>query len=237
MVEFEGKTERKTLSKQTVLEAALSIGDREGLEAVSLRRVARELGVTPMALYRYVDSKEGLLEGIIERAFEEFDLPPENEGDWREQMRVLARSFRRLLVTHPAVAMLFSMHPAETDSISQNGARIVEVVLSVLSRAGFPPKEAALIESECERFILGLAMLEITGGPQPCPFNPKGTQNHGHVSFALLPPEEFPHLLEALPYFSKYQEPEWAFEFALDLLVGGLEHLLEGHNSSHLDAR
>jgi len=236
MVEFEGKTERKALSKRAVIEAALTIGDREGLEAVSLRRVARELGVTPMALYRYVDSKEGLLEGIVERAFEEFELPPENEDDWRKELRVLARSFRRLLVTHPTVATLFSMHPAETDSISQNGARIVEVVLSALDHAGFPPKEAALIEGECERFILGLAMLEITGGPQPCPFNPhKGPEKQ--ESLALLPPEEFPHLLEALPYFSKYQEPEWAFEFALDLLVGGLEHLLEGHNSSHLDAR
>lgn len=229
--------ERTPLTKRAVIETALSIGDSEGLEAISLRRVARDLGVTPMALYRYIDSKEGLLEAIIERAFEEFELPPESEDDWREQMRVLARSFRRLLVTHPSVAALFSMHPAETDSISQNGARIVEYVLSVLSRAGFPPKEAALIEGECERFILGLAMLEITGGPQPCPFNPKGTQNQGHVSFASLPPEEFPHLLEALPYFSKYQEPEWAFEFALDLLVGGLEHLLEGHSSSQLDAR
>jgi AcrR family transcriptional regulator len=233
----EAKPEERTpLTRRSVIEAALSIGDSEGLEAISLRRVARELGVTPMALYRYVDNKEALLEGIIERAFEEFELPPESENDWRKEMRVLARSFRRLLVTHPAVAMLFSMHPAESDSISQNGARIVEVVLSTLSRAGFPPKEAALIEGECERFILGLAMLEITCGPQPCPFNPKATQNHGHVSLASLPPDEFPHLLEALPYFTKYQEPEWAFEFALDLLVGGLEHLLEGH-SSHLDAR
>jgi TetR/AcrR family tetracycline transcriptional repressor len=228
--------ERTALTRRAVIETALSIGDSEGLEAISLRRVARDLGVTPMALYRYVESKEGLLEGMIELAFEEFALPSESEDDWREEMRVLARSFRRLLVTHPAVATLFSMHPAETDSISQNGARIVEFVLSVLSRAGFPPKEAALIESECERFVLGLVVLEMTGGPQPCPFNPKGTQNHGHVSLASLPPEEFPHLLEALPYFSKYQDPEWAFEFALDLLVGGLEHLLEG-GSPYLDSR
>ncbi|MGC9974321.1 MAG: TetR/AcrR family transcriptional regulator C-terminal domain-containing protein [Gaiellaceae bacterium] len=227
--------ERAPLTRRAVIEAALSVGDSEGLEAISLRRVARDLGVTPMALYRYVDSKEGLLEGIVERVFEEFELPPESEDDWREEMRALARSFRRLLVAHPAVTALFSMYPAETDSISQNGARIVEFVLSVLRRAGFPPKEAALIEGECERFILGMVVLEMTGGPQPCPFNPKATQNQGHVSLALLPPEEFPHLLEALPYFSKYQDPEWAFEFALDLIVGGLEHLLtSGH--SRLDS-
>jgi len=231
----EKPNERAALTRRAVIETALAIGDSEGLEAISLRRVARDLGVTPMALYRYVDSKEGLLEGMIERAFEEFELP-ETEDDWREEMRTMARSFRRLLVTHPAVTALFSMHPSETDSISQNGARVVEVVLSVLRRAGFPPKEAALIESECERFILGHVVLEMTNGPQPCPFNPRGTNKQGHVSLALLPPEEFPHLLEALPYFTKYQDPEWAFEFALDLLVGGLEHLLEGNNLP-LDSR
>jgi AcrR family transcriptional regulator len=226
-VATEAQSERKTLSRRTVIETALAIGDNEGLEAISLRRVARDLNVTPMALYRYVDSKEGLLAGMVERAFEEFDLPVENESDWREEMRTLARSFRRLLVTHPAVVALFSAHPA--DNVSQNGARIVEFVLGVLRRAGFPPREAALLESECERFILGLVVIELNNSPQPCPFNPKA---HAHsqeaqAQLALLPPNEFPHLLEALPYFNQCQDPDWVFEFALDLIVGGLERVLE----------
>ncbi|MGD0273818.1 MAG: TetR/AcrR family transcriptional regulator [Gaiellaceae bacterium] len=223
----EAQSERKTLSRRTVVEAALAVGDSEGLEAISLRRLARDLGVTPMALYRYVDSKEGLLSAMIERAFEEFELPAGSEDDWREEMRALGRSFRRLLVAHPGVVALFATHPA--DNVSQNGARIVEVVLGVLRRAGFPPREAALIESECERFILGTVVLEMSGGPQPCPFNPKA---HAHsqeaqAQLALLPVSEFPHLHEALPYFNQCQDPDWAFEFALDLIVGGLERMLE----------
>jgi TetR/AcrR family tetracycline transcriptional repressor len=231
-VAAETQIERKTLSRPIVIETALAIGDHEGLEAISLRRVARDLGVTPMALYRYVDDKEDLLGGIIELAFGEFELPPESD-DWREEMRALARTFRSLLIGHPAVTALFSVHPADSDSISENGARIVEFVLSVLRRAGFPPREAALIEGECERFILGLAVLELTGGPQPCPFNPKANLDqghdhmHGHVDLALLPPEEYPNLLEALPYFSKQHDPDWAFEFAVDLLIGGMEQMLE----------
>jgi len=223
----EAQSERTTLSRRTVIETALAIGDREGLDAISLRRIARDLSVTPMALYRYVDSKERLLSGMIELAFEEFAFPAGSESDWREEMRALARSFRRLLVTHPAVAALFSAHPA--DSVSQNGARIVEFVLGVLRRAGFPPREAALLESECERFILGLVVIELNNGPQPCPFNPKA---HAHsreaqAQLAQLPPDEFPHLLEALPYFSECQDADWVFEFALDLIVGGLERMLE----------
>jgi TetR/AcrR family tetracycline transcriptional repressor len=218
------QNERKTLSRRAVIETALSLGDKEGLEAISLRRVARELGVTPMALYRYVDSKEGLLTAVSERVFEEFELPAESDEDWRKDFKALARSLRRLLVTHPSVTALFSSHPAE---ISENGARVVEVVLGVLRRAGFPPQEAALVESECERFILGLVVLEIGGGPQLCPFNAKPHSHDSADKFAALPAEEFPNLLEALPYFNECKDADWAFEFALEIIVGGLEHQLE----------
>jgi hypothetical protein len=130
-------------------------------------------------------------------------------------------------VARPAAAALYWAHPAEV--ISRNGARIVEIVLGVLHRAGFPPKEAALLESECERFILGLVVLEMTGGPQPCPFNPKGHlhSQESQAQLAILPANEFPCLHEALPYFNQRQDPDWAFEFALDLIVGGLERMLE----------
>jgi TetR/AcrR family tetracycline transcriptional repressor len=224
-VATELNNEHKTLSRRTVIEAALALGDKEGLEALSLRRVARELGVTPMALYRYVDSKEGLLGAIADRAFEEFELPAGSDADWREEIKALGRSFRRLLITHPTVAALFSSKPAE---ISQNGARVVEVVLGVLRRAGFPPQEAALIESECERFILGLVVLEMGGGPQLCPFKPGTPHSHkAAAELALLPANEFPNLLESLPYFDECHDADWAFEFALDLIVGGIEHQLE----------
>ncbi|HEY5159515.1 MAG TPA: TetR/AcrR family transcriptional regulator [Gaiellaceae bacterium] len=224
-MDTELQNERKTLSRRAVIEAALTIGDSEGADAVSLRRVARELGVTPMALYRYVESKEALLAAVADRAFEEFELPTESD-DWREELKALAHSFRRLLLAHPTVATLFSSKPAE---ISQNGARVVEVILGVLRRAGFPPQEAALVESECERFILGLVVLEMGGGPQLCPFGPKGHHSHdAKAILALLPPEEFPNLLEALPYFNDCKDADWAFEFALELIVSGLEHQLEG---------
>jgi TetR/AcrR family tetracycline transcriptional repressor len=217
-------TAREPLTRHALIEAALRIADSEGLEAVSLRRVARDFGVTPMALYRYVDSKEGLLAGISEHVLGEFELPSEETGDWREELRALARSFRRLLVAHPAVAALFSLHPPEI--ITPNGWRIVEIVLRTLREAGFPPREAALLEDECERFVLALVMLE-TGG------RPRESKLGAHVEevraqLAKISPEEFPNVAEAIPFITKHPDPDWAFELALDLIIGGLERLLEG---------
>jgi TetR/AcrR family tetracycline transcriptional repressor len=223
----ESRETRTQLNREALVETALAIGDAEGLEAISLRRVARELGVTPMALYRYVDSKEDLLSGVAERSFDEFELPDESaDSDWREQMRFLGRSFRRVLVAHPMVATLYSAHPAKM--ISPNGAKVVEVVLGVLCRAGFSIGEAALIESECERFILGLAILEIEGAPTNClGSDPREHARGLEATLAQVDVKDFPHLAAALPYLDQHEDPDRAFELALDLIVGGLERLLE----------
>lgn len=221
------------LSRRIVIDTAIAVGDAEGLEAITLRRLARELGVTPMALYRYVEDKEDLLSGVAGQVFEEFELPETTSDDWREDIRFLGRSFRRLLVAHPMIATLYSAHPAEV--ISESGARAVDAVLGVLLRAGFPPRAAVLIERECERFILGLVMLETRGCPRRLP---EHRQTHAYAlqtKFNTLPAEQFPHLAETAPYISEEPDPEWAFEIALDLIVGGLEHVLEG-SPSHLDA-
>lgn len=66
------------------------------------------------------------------------------------------------------------------------------------------------------------------GGPQLCPFDAGPHSHEARAKLALLPPEEFPYLLEALPYFNDCKDADWAFEFALELIIGGLEHQLEG---------
>ena len=74
---------REALTRDAVIEAALQLADREGLDAVSFRRVGTQLGVTAMALYRYVSSKEELLGAMMDRVFGEFELPPTVDSDWR----------------------------------------------------------------------------------------------------------------------------------------------------------
>jgi TetR/AcrR family tetracycline transcriptional repressor len=222
---IETQSERLPLTRRAVIEAALAVADEGGLEAISFRRLASELGVTPMALYRYVDSKEELLLGIADRVFEEFELPSEEVTDWREQVREMGRAFRRLLVAHPAVAALFSLQPK--DVMAPSAMRVIEAALGVLRRAGFSAAEAALLESELERFVLALVVLETGGGP---PLPQEHVDAHARAlraQLAMLPPEEFPNMLESAPYVCEHPHADEAFELALELIVGGLEKLLE----------
>src|SRR3974377_1574713 len=101
-------------------EAALASADAAGLATVTFRRLAAGFGVTPMSLYRYVDSKQALLDAIADRVFEDFELSADDGADWREQLRDLAYSYRRLLLAHPAIAALRS---AATPPPSLNHAR------------------------------------------------------------------------------------------------------------------
>lgn len=216
--------ERGTLTRQAVVEAALSIADTAGLEAVSFRRLAADLGVTPMALYRYVSSKDELLVALTDRVFDEFEFPADAEADWRDQLRDLARAFRRLLVAHPAIA---EVGFAEVEGQSMSGLQIVDRILTVLRRAGFTLQEAAMLEPHLERSVLALVLLETRAAAAAG--NPEERAARIRVQRArllTLPPEEFPNLTEGADYLCGAVDPDEAFELALDLLIGGLERLL-----------
>src|SRR5205085_4540353 len=98
---------RERLTRARVVDAALRLMDAEGLEAVSMRRLGRELGVEAMSLYNHVRDKDDLLESICEQVMAEFAFPEPAE-DWVETGRRAARSWRRLLKDHPNVITLFA---------------------------------------------------------------------------------------------------------------------------------
>src|ERR1700760_2678962 len=103
-----GLTRREPLSRTRVLEAAVALADETGLERFSMRGLAQELGVVPMALYKHVANKDQLLDGMVALVFGEIELPPE-DLDWRSAMRRRALSAREALRRHPwAIGMMES---------------------------------------------------------------------------------------------------------------------------------
>src|SRR5437870_5886259 len=97
---IEDSQPRPHLSRKRILRAALQVMDQEGLEAVTMRRLGRELGVEAMSLYNHVKDKEAILEGILEVVMAEFEFPEET-GDWEADVRAGARAWRRLMIAHP----------------------------------------------------------------------------------------------------------------------------------------
>jgi TetR/AcrR family tetracycline transcriptional repressor len=206
---------REPLTRDRVIEAALRVMDEEGLEAVSMRRVAREVGVEAMSLYHHVEDKEDLLDGICERVMAEFDFP-EPVDDWAENCRRGARAWRRLLQAHPAVMRLFAEQRGPVRSI--DSMRPMEFALEILRGAGLSDRDTAQAFHAFGGYIQGFVMMElgsIAGGSD---------EEHMkmHAELAAAMPGEFPALQAVSRYFAEC-EPDEQFEFGLELLIRGLE--------------
>jgi AcrR family transcriptional regulator len=148
------------LDRDAVLGAGLALADDAGLDAVTLRAVAERLGVTPMALYRYVGGKADLLDGMADALYAELTVP-EPASDWWDDLAALARSTRRVLLAHPAAATLFSRPLAGPHSLRRGAA-----LLDTLQRAGFYPAEAEELHEQLTQMVFALVVPELHSGPK-----------------------------------------------------------------------
>jgi AcrR family transcriptional regulator len=208
-------THRAKLSHDRVIEAALRIMDEEGLDAVSMRRVAHELGVEAMSLYHHVGDKDELLDGICERVMGDFEFP-ELTGDWAQDCRAGARAWRRLMQKHPEVIELFARQRGPASTVES--MRPTEYALRLFRESGLSDRDVAQAFHAFGGYIQGFVVMErgsIAGGTDAA---------HVKASQALaesLDPDEFEALRAVSPHFADCS-PDEQFEFGLDLLIQGL---------------
>jgi AcrR family transcriptional regulator len=207
--------ERERLTRDRIVEAALRVMDSEGLDALSMRRVAREVGAEAMSLYHHVRDKDDLLRGVCDRVMASFEFP-RNEGDWASRCRAAARAWRRLLQAHPDLMRLF----AEThgpDPTSAESLRPTEFALALIREAGLSDRDTVQAFHAFGGYIQGFAMME--GG------SIKGADHDDRSAAEALEagisPEEFPVLSAVGRYFAECDADE-QFEFGLDLMIRGL---------------
>jgi AcrR family transcriptional regulator len=208
---------RKPLSSARVLQAAVVLADEAGLETFSMRGLAQELGVVPMALYKHVANKDQLLDGMVDIVFSEIELPPEGL-DWMSAMRRRAASTREALMRHGwAVGMMESRHPGPANLRNHNA------VMGCLRNAGFSFELAIHAYSLQDAYIYGFAMQERDTGFQTPADAGAAAQRRVQTIDAL---EDYPHLVEIA---AKLPESGYdnAIEFGwgLDLILSGLERL------------
>lgn len=146
------------IDRAAILAAALTLADEQGLEAVTMHAVARVLDVTPMALYRHVDGKNALLDGLVERLLVSYPLPSADVG-WDDRLTAIATAIRSTAKRHPAVFPLLLTRPAVTPA----ARRVREMVHSALRDAGLPAGQVAQAERLISTAVLGFAVSEAAG--------------------------------------------------------------------------
>lgn len=204
-------TKRDPLSRDRIVRTALSIIDRDGLEAISMRRVGDELGVEAMSLYNHVGNKAALLDGVFELVLSGLDAPANERrsSSWRVVLKRRAHSLRSLLREHPNTLPLFATRPAVTPASIAH----VESTLALLRRAGFSPRESLCALQVVVAYVVGHAMAS---------FAPRDHDSASAPRYDLLSEPEFPHVHEIAALLTTY-DLEDEFEVGLDAMLDGLE--------------
>ena len=211
--------ERTRLSKSAVVERALALGDAEGLDGLTIRRLANELGVTPMALYWHFRNKEELLTGLADRIWSEIDIDIDPGAAWQEQLHGLMESLVSVLRAHPCASQL--LVTGEKQSTAALDA--AEVTLHVLRRAGFDTTLASEIARSALWTGLMLVMSEPGYEPGLSAAERAEQQRRNLVRLAVLPPDRYPCLVEAAGPMTACDNPDFHYEFGIDLFIAGVE--------------
>jgi AcrR family transcriptional regulator len=217
--EGEQPRRREPLTRQRVVQSALHIMDTEGLEAVTMRRIGRELGVEAMSLYNHVRDKEDILDSICEEVVGEFEAP--TADGWAEAARAAAFEYRRLLLAHPNVLTLMTERKRPFTSL--NALRVYEYALEVFRSAGLTEVDAIQAFHSFGSYILGAVTMELglmVGSPN------EGEDAHREMA-RLVASAELPRLQESLPHMVNCDLDE-QFAFGLELLVDGIRARASG---------
>lgn len=206
------------LSKQRVVVEAVRLADGEGVDGLSMRRLAGALGAGAMSLYHYVASKDELLDAMIDLVFEEIELPPE-ETDWQSAMRQLAESTRQVLARHPwAIGLMESR-----TSPGPANLRHREAFTAFLRKAGFSVLMATHANWLLNSYVYGYAL---QASSLPFETADELADMTEDVYLPQLPPDEFPYLNEsAAGLVAAGYDPATEFAFGLDLVLAALEPL------------
>jgi AcrR family transcriptional regulator len=218
-------TEPKTapapkLTKDAVVDRALELADRNGLDALTIRKLATELGVTPMALYWHFRSKDELLAGLVERVWSEIDVDVNQAAPWPDQLRALLESLLAVLRAHPAASKLLLAFDMQTKA----AMRPAEVSLEILLTAGFDPERAAGIV----RYALWTAIMLVMSEPGAEWLAAEERAEHmrmKRISYATLPPASFPRLVECAIPMTAYSDPESHYRLGVNIFIAGVEAL------------
>jgi AcrR family transcriptional regulator len=199
------------LTRERIARVALELADREGLDALSMRRLASELSIGTMTLYGYFRTKDELLDAAVDVAAAEAPVSL-GGGTWREQLTDLMRGVLEHLRRHPAGVRIRLARPM----LSPQALRVTEAAFLVLASAGFDRGAAARGYRALFTYTFGFASFN-------SPEDPAAARRYAVMAIDALPSEEYPTLSRAASEAADTFADDSQFEFGLERLLDGLE--------------
>jgi TetR/AcrR family transcriptional regulator, tetracycline repressor protein len=209
---------RPRLSKRTVTERALKLADADGLDALTIRKLAQDLGVTPMALYWHFRSKEDLLEGVAEQVWGEIDVRVDPSVPWPDQLQRGLESLISVLRAHPAAPQLLLEHEKRNEA----ALRATEATLEILHGGGFNPEQASEIARSTLWTGIMLVMSEAGWAPELSGEQRAEEQRRNEIFLAMLPAARYPRLVEASASMANC-DPEVHYRLGVQLFIAGVK--------------
>jgi TetR/AcrR family tetracycline transcriptional repressor len=221
--------ERPGLTRGVVVGRALAIGTAEGLEAVSLRRLAQEFGVTPMAIYRHVRDKQDLINAMTEVVLDGIDATVGFRPGmtWTERMRLAIDNYKEQIDARPLALPLSIAYAGEGPP---SFWRVLEDLLAILLDAGFARREAIVLIRMISNLLAGYLLLLGQGAPVPLDAHQVDLLRRRFALAQLsLPRDEFPNLVESAEDTAEVwlSDPHRWWRNTVDLIMFGLEGMLE----------
>jgi TetR/AcrR family tetracycline transcriptional repressor len=208
------------LSRAAVAERALRLGDEGGVEAVTIRRLAHELGVTPMALYWHFKNKEELLAGIVDHALSTVRADRAAADPWHRQLRAMVEALVTVMREHPSLPeLMLAVDKMEGASF----VRASDDALALLTSAGFGLSEAWWVASYLMHGAIGLVQAQ-----PDCPARVPAAEapewrRQKRLSLERLPADRFPMMVAFGATYAEAPDSERYYAFGVDLLMSGVE--------------
>ena len=211
---------REPLSRERILSTAMALADEGGVESLSMRKIALELGVVPMALYKHVANKDELLDGLVDDVVGEID-PPLPDADWKTTIRERALSARRALLRHPWASQVIESRTDPTPAVIE----YMDSMIGIFRAGGFSIDVTHHAMHAMGSRLLGFSqeLFEDTADDDP----------EAQAMMLQWMADRYPHITEMVEAISHDDasvvgsgcDDQFEFEFALDLMLDGLDRL------------
>jgi AcrR family transcriptional regulator len=212
---------RPSLSRDKILETALDIANDQGLDALTLRRLAQELKVAPMAIYRYFSNKDELLNVMFDYVSSLPDLESCSDENWHEELGCAYAAIKQNLVSHPGILPLLT----QRYGVGEMTHKSTERLLQTLSRSGQPDEVRAHTNFALIAYTVGFAVLESAVKHQQQLAGIESEEEWraiGIERMASLSVDDFPERVKLAPYIADFVSDQ-QFRYGLDLLVNKLD--------------